>query len=346
MTSLIQYHRVWQTNPLIGLIVSEWQAWQQEQMQPWYRLAPILSDTAELTPYVVDMEPLLSLPFGNLDEVGVLYNRAVGRKYPAGYHPTSIAQYALAQWNAYLNTGEESHRNAFLLQARWLIEHESPLANGAGGWPIPFPLPEYDAPTMWLSALTQGNVISVLVRAYRVTGEEVFLQSARRAISTFERDIQDGGVAAFQGANGVFFEEVASNPASHILNGYILALFGLYDYVAYIGDSRVEALIKRSLTTLHTLINRFDIGYWSCYDLRFRIPSPLFYHALHVTLLEGLARFSGCQHCAVLAARWDRYQQSRVSRLRYFVTSRVLRCRRALQRKISSSLFRGKRYSS
>ena len=330
----IRDHRAWQTNPLISLIVSEWQVWQQEQTQPRYRLVPMSSDTTELTPYMLDMEALLALPFGNLDESGVLYNRATGKNYPAGYHPTSIAQYALAQWNAYLNTGEESSRNAFLLQARWLVEHEIALTHGAGGWPIPFSLPAYDAPPMWLSALTQGNVLSVLVRAYRVTNEEVFLQAARRAIATFEMDIQDGGVATSQGANGVFFEEVASNPASHILNGYILALFGLYDYVAYIGDSKVEALIKRSLTTLHILINRFDIGYWSCYDLRFRTPSSLFYHALHVTLLEGLARFSGCQHCGALAAQWDRYQRSRVSRVRYFMVSRVLRCRRALQRKM------------
>src|SRR5438552_157577 len=80
----------------------------------------------------------------------------------------------------------------------------------------------------WLSALTQGNCVSVLVRAYQLTDEEIFLKVARRAIRSFELDIQNGGVSVFVGDDGIFFEEVAVSPAAHILNGYILALFGLY----------------------------------------------------------------------------------------------------------------------
>jgi hypothetical protein len=198
-------------------------------------------------------------------------------------------------------------------------------------------LHEYNTSATWLSALTQGNAISVLMRAYQLTKDTTFLQVARRAVRTFELEICDGGVAASLSNNGVFFEEVASYPAAHVLNGYILALFGLYDYVTTTGDIHIDELIKRSLTTLHALIDEFDIGYWSCYDLRFRNPSPLFYQALHVTLLEALARFSGCQHCAALAVRWDSYQHSRTSRLRYFIISRFLRACRAWQRRFPSS---------
>jgi heparosan-N-sulfate-glucuronate 5-epimerase len=328
-------NRLWRPRlPVPGFFVSEWQTWQQEKLLPHYTLAPLPCETSGLLPYALNMYSLLALPFGALDEGGVLHNDATER-YPAVYHPTSIAQYALACWNLYLDTGEVRYKDTFMTQADWLIEHEHMLINGAGGWPILFSLPEYNASPMWLSALTQGNVISVLIRAYQLTRKEVFLQSARRAVHTFELETRDGGIAVPIGEKGVFFEEVGGGTASHILNGYILALFGLYDYVSCTHDTHVEALIQRSLYGLHTLIDDFDTGYWSLYDLRFRTPAPLFYHALHVTSLEALARLSGCQHCAALAEKWNSYQQSSSALLRYFVVSRMVRYRHALQRRLS-----------
>lgn len=332
MKSQAQNRILWQEVLVLGFFVSEWQTWQQDRMLPHYCQASMARVISKLTPYALNMYSLLALPFGILDEAGVLYNYAT-KSYPAAYHPTSIAQYALAQWNMYLDTGDEKCRDAFMTQAYWFVEHELMLANGAGGWPLPFSLPAYNASPMWLSALTQGNVISVLVRAYQLTNEGTFLQSACRAVHTFELEIQDGGVAVSLGEKGVFFEEVAVEPASHILNGYILALFGLYDYLSCTGDARIDALIKRSLDGLHMLIDEFDMGYWSLYDLRFRTPATLFYHSLHITLLEVLARLSGCQHCAALAKRWDEYQHCSSSRLKYFVVSRVVRYQLALRKR-------------
>ncbi len=318
---------VWRAIPIIGFFVSEWLLWRKEQMKPCYRLAPMPDDASELSPYPLDMEPLLALPHGTLDEEGVPYNASTGL-YPAAYVPTTIAQYGLANWNAYLVTKDERHRQAFMTQARWLVAHQVQLADDAGGWPMPFSVSDYNASAPWLSALTQGNAISVLVRAYRLTHEEVFVQVARRAIRTFELDIRDGGVSTSIGEDGVFFEEVAVYPTSHILNGYILALFGLYDYVDVTNDTRIAALIRRSLATLHTLIEKYDTGYWSRYDLLYTLPATRFYHALHITLFEALARYSGCKHCAALAARWARYKY----RPSYYIAGRFARARRKLRR--------------
>ncbi len=278
------------------------------------------------------MEILLGLPLGTLDEAGVPYNRAT-KDYPAAYQPTTIAQYALASWNTFLTTGDEKHKQAFMIQARWFVDHESRLSHDSGGWSIPFAVPAYNASAPWLSAMTQGEAISVLVRAYLLTGEDVFLQVARRAIRTFELDIRDGGVSTSIG-EGVFFEEVAVYPAAHILNGYLFALFGLYDYVALTSDAQIAKLIERSLVTLHAIIDQFDVGYWSRYELVFGHMASLFYHSLHVLQLEALVRYSGCMHCAALARRWAGYQQSRICRMRYFIASRFPRYFRALERRL------------
>ncbi|HLZ59296.1 MAG TPA: D-glucuronyl C5-epimerase family protein [Ktedonosporobacter sp.] len=309
--------------PVVRTLVNIGRNWREERAKPCYRLMGVALAHPELLPYPIDMFPLLDLPFGTLDASGVLYNAPRGAR-PAAYQPTSIAQYALAHWDAYLMNGEDQHQQAFMIQARWLLAHENRLANGIGCWPIPFANPGYDISGPWLSALTQGNVISVFTRAYQLTQENAFLEAARRAVRSFELDILDGGISAPIGNDGVFFEEVAAYPAAHILNGYLLALFGLYDYVHFTKDSAIEALIQRSVTTLHTLIDGFDASYWSYYDLVHRRPAIWFYHSLHVILLEALAEYSGCEHCARLATRWGGYLRSPWCRLRYFLHSRSI----------------------
>jgi glycosyltransferase involved in cell wall biosynthesis len=287
-----------------------------------------------LSSFPVDMSSFLVLPHCTFDAAGV-----PSQVNPAGYHPTTIAHYALAHWNQYLATDTGSHRTTFLAQASWLVEHEMRIGEDAGGWPISFPHPDVPTRGPWLSALTQGSAISVLLRAYQLTREEVFLAVAHRAVRAFEQDILDGGVSAPLGADGVFFEEVAVYPATHMLSGFIFALFGLYDYVACTADARIEQLIQRSLTTLHGLLDEFDVGFWTRPDLlhrRLATPSHL---TLQITLLEALARHSVCERCSTLASRWKSYQRRFGSRLHYLIASRCARYGRALWVRVQTALF-------
>src|SRR5258706_180426 len=157
-----------------------------------------------LSSFPVDMSSFLVLPHCTFDAAGVPY-----QVNPAGYHPATIAHHALAHWNRYLATGAGTHREALLAQANWLVEHQVRIGEAAGGWPTSLPHPDVPTRGPWLSASTQGSAISVLLRAYQLTREEVFLVAAQRAVRTFEQDILDGGVSAPVGENGVFFEEVA-----------------------------------------------------------------------------------------------------------------------------------------
>lgn len=270
---------------------------------------------SELLAYPVKISYLLGFSPNSEADVWKMC-KSLGGLMHAVDHPTEIAQNALIYWNLYFEYRNDTHREIFLERANWLLAHETRLANGAGVWPIPFALPEYYAPQYWLSALAQGNAISVLLRAYQVTHDEAFLQAAHRAVRPFELDILDGGVSTPVNKDGLFFEEVAVYPGAHILSGYILALIGLYEYIFFMQDSRIEALIQRSLHTLHTLFDVFDTGYWTRDDLLSRRLASRSSHALHVTLLEALAGISGCEYCAVVAKRWANYQRRISCRLR------------------------------
>jgi len=284
--------------------------------------------------YPVDMSSFLALSESALDPAGMPYQMS-----PAEYNPTTIAQYALAHWNKYITTNDEHHLRNFLTQASWFVEHETRIGEDFSGWPISFPHANVHVSGSWLSALTQGSGISVLIRAYQITREETFLEVAHRAARTFERDILDGGVSAPIGGDGVFFEEIAVYPAAHMLSGCIFALLGLYDYIALTHDARIQQLIQRGLTTMHGMLDEFDVGFWTREDLLHRClasPSQL---TLQAMLLEALAKYSSCTHCSALASRWKSYQGKFGSRLAYWVSSRWSSYGRALLGRVRAAFF-------
>ena len=288
----------------------------------------------DLSSYPVDMSSFLMLSQSTLDPAGVPYQVS-----PAGYDPRLIAHYALAHWNQYLATNNEEHCNVFLTQAYWLVEHAEHIDEDASGWPISFHHPDVLARGPCLSASAQGSGISVLMRAYQLTHEEAFRELISRVVRTFERDILDGGVSAPVGADGIFFEDVAVYPATHMLSGFIFALFGLYDYVALTGNVQIEKLISHRLVTMHDLLNEFDLGFWTCIDLLHRRLASPSHLALQTMLLEALARRSDCNHCSRLVSRWKGYQHRFGSRLRYLIADRWASYRHALWGRIRTALF-------
>lgn len=297
----------------------KWKNRSKKRTKPYFHFMGKAQAHLELLPYPIDILLLLASSNDALDEEEVPC-KLNSVDIPASHNPTNIAQNALIYWNAYLADGEVKDKEKFMSYACWLLDYEMFLSHNAGGWPLPFALPIYYAPQPYLSALTQGNVISVFVRAYQLTKDETFLHAATRATRTFEADILDGGVNTPIDDNGIFFETVAVYPAAHILSGDILALLGLYEYVIITNDKRIEDLIQRNITALHTLFDEFDTGYWTRYDLLHKRLASRFYHSLHVTLIEALAKYSGCEHCAALAQRWSGYQHSFKCCLHYLLT--------------------------
>jgi glycosyltransferase involved in cell wall biosynthesis len=289
---------------------------------------------SSLPGYPIEMSVYLNLPHCAFNGAGIPFQ--VGSY---GYNPTTIIYYALAHWNLYLATNNEDSLNIFLKQARWLVEHEVIIDEDASGWPLSFTHPDVATNGYWLSALTQGCGISVLVRACKLTGDNTYLKVAHRIIGTFTRDILDGGVSTPVAKEGIFFEEVAIYPAAHMLNGFMFALLGLYDYIMLTDNTQIAELIRHALATMHSLLDEFDLGFWIRSDLlRGRLASPTQF-GLQIELLSVLAKFSGCGHCLKLALRWKRYRGSLVARVRYIIVSGFTSCYYAMLERARSVLF-------
>ncbi|HUA14817.1 MAG TPA: D-glucuronyl C5-epimerase family protein [Verrucomicrobiae bacterium] len=256
---------------------------------------------------------------GPFDPAGIPqldYRGRIGRQY----NPIAIAQYGLGNYNLFRRTGDSTRRDKFFRIADWLASHLELNPRGLAVWNHHFDW-EYretlKAP--WFSALAQGQGISVLVRAHQESGERRYLQAARRAFECFCRPIADGGVAFTDDRGDLWFEEYLVSPPTHILNGFIWAAWGVYDYSLATGDDSARELFSHAVATLLHNLDRFDLGFWSLYEqagTRLPMVASSFYHRLHIVQLRIMHRLAGAEEFARVAHRWESYTQSRGNRLR------------------------------
>jgi hypothetical protein len=248
---------------------------------------------------------------GPKDQNGVIvldYLSGIGRQY----NPLAIAQYGLAHWNIYLKTKEPKNFETAKIQADWLVENLEKNDFGLMVWKHHFFWRyKQDLKPGWFSSHAQGTGISLLLRVYGETKEEKYLNAAKSAFIPLNAEIKNGGVKHIDGKGGVWLEEYPVNPPTNILNGFIWALWGVYDYRLFFKDNDSKKLWDDCVRTIKENLPRFDAGFWSLYDLSKQgmkmLASP-FYHSLHIIQLEIMGILTGDEFFKRWAERWSGYR--------------------------------------
>jgi hypothetical protein len=245
------------------------------------------------------------------------------------YNPIAIAQYGLGNYNLYRRTTDPHRREKFLRAADWLCAHLEQNTSGLYVWNHHFDWEYRDTlKAPWYSALAQGQGISVLVRAYKESNEERYLEAAGRALVTFYRPVNDGGVVFTDEHGDLWFEEYLVSPPTHIVNGFIWAAWGVYDYYLATKDAKALDLFSRAVKTLVHNLNRYDIGFWSLYEqsgTRLPMVASGFYHRLHIVQMRVMHRLTGEAIFARIADRWEAYSHSRANRTRALLYKAVFK---------------------
>jgi len=255
-------------------------------------------------------------PFGADGVPALDYHGRIGRQY----NPIAIAQWGLGNHNLFRRTNDPVRQQKFLAAADWLCTHLEQNPHGVWVWNHHFDW-EYrvrlKAP--WYSALAQGQGISLLLRAYSETGNKDCVECASRALGAFQKAACEGGVTFTDDRGDLWFEEYILSPPTHILNGFIWAAWGVYDYFMATKDDAARQLFDRAVTTLRNNLQRYDLGFWSLYEqsgtMLPMIASP-FYHRLHIVQLRIMHRLTGVPIFADYADKWERYGRSRANRTR------------------------------
>lgn len=98
------------------------------------------------------------------------------------------------------------------------------------------------------SAMTQGECLSTFARAWQLTDQVTFVEGARRAPGLLTRSLVHSGLAIHAEGNALFLEEMPSVPRCSIINGWVFALLGMYDFWLAFDDDKAWALFQCSLT--------------------------------------------------------------------------------------------------
>ncbi len=253
------------------------------------------------------------------------YRGAIGVQY----NPIAIAQWGLANYNRFQETGDEGRWRKTVKAADWLSANLEQNSKGLWVWNHHFDWDYRDTlKAPWYSGLAQGQGVSLLLRAHARGGEEKYLLAAERAFIPLTRFVGTGGVLVEDGERNLWIEEYLVDPPTHILNGFLWALWGVFDYWRARQDVAAREIFERGVTTLVQNLPRYDTGYWSLYEqseTRLKMLASPFYHRLHIVQLQVMAILTGNVVFSDVSDRWQGYTRSAVNRNRALLEKSVFK---------------------
>lgn len=236
------------------------------------------------------------------------------------YNPVTISQYALHLYGRSLR-GEEV-RELFLKAVKRLLS----MQDESGAFRYPFEFAYFLKPFRagWASGMTQGQALSVLSRAYRLTHDRTYLDRGNDALRYMLLPVSEGGTADTLKhlhpslEHYPVYEEYPVTPAPYTLNGFQFALIGLYDWSKTApklnspAASQSALAFDRGAESLRRILPYYDIGGYTTYDLSHltynrspNIAGP--YHAIHIYLLHALHSITGIDEFRHYEKLWASY---------------------------------------
>ena len=290
----------------------------RSQLAFWHETPEInpQATNAQFGPYYMSFREKADYA-GPYDAAGIPlldYRGAIGLQY----NPIAIAQWGLANCNIFCATNNESRRQKTLKAANWLSANLEQNPYGLWVWNHHFDWDYRDTlKAPWYSGLAQGQGISLLLRARAQTHDAKYEQAADRAFVSLTKPIAEGGVLWEDEEKNLWIEEYLVDPPTHILNGFMWALWGVFDFWLVSGDSMARQVFDRGVQTLLQNLPRFDTGYWSLYEqsgTRLKMLASPYYHRLHIVQLRVMATLTGDRRFSEFADRWQAYAQRPANR--------------------------------
>lgn len=230
-------------------------------------------------------------PDTRFDDLGVPMVLANGEWV---YNPTTIANFALYHHTRY--TQGIPLPSAFWAAVGKLQSMVEP--DGA----IRYSYPSDGIPAGWVSAMAQGQVLSVFSRAYLLSKDQSLVVQGNRVLDFMLKPVDQGGTRGSLAnldpslSSYVSLYEYAPEVSSHTLNGFLFSIFGLYDWAMLDAPGVSKVLAKTAFDCgVHTVASAlpyYDAGGFSTYDLDHLFEDdpdmgPI-YHKIHIAQLVSL----------------------------------------------------------
>jgi len=233
-----------------------------------------------------------------LDDDSVEMFLYFGTRY---YHPVNLSHRIYSFIGTYRATRNSKYLDRAVKYTAKLVDMLD-YYDGAAYVPHEFRYAVHDDsantfPVPWYSGMAQGEFLGVLVRMYEITGNEDYMALADDVFLSLQNLKPDHKewVVRLDQSGYYWIEEYPHdvNPGM-TLNGFIFALYGVYDY--YRVTKNVDALHiwELSLTTLKHYLPSFERrGRASFYCLGHFVSASEGYHNIHIEQMGYLYRMTG-----------------------------------------------------
>ena len=133
-------------------------------------------------------------------------------------NPITIEFTALDDYNSFQKNMNNDSRQSFLNNANWLVQNALSRGNYSildyhFRYPVPYP-PSNSMHPPWHSGMAQGQALSVLTRAFDITNNKKYLDSARAIMNSFFVEVKDGGVTYKSQNDGWWYEAYPDHRSS------------------------------------------------------------------------------------------------------------------------------------
>ncbi len=279
------------------------------------------SKPSDIKRYYLNFESKLYYP-EKMDAQGIPLWKTENTDY--FYHPIVISQYALGIYEHLYQTNfqDEILRKKFFNQVEWLKNN---CVNKEVGtiWNIHYDIPLYDIKKPWYSALSQGEAVSVLTRAYLINNDESLLILSEEAIKPFFVEVEKEGLLNYFQSIPIYEEYPSKIRTVGVLNGFMFSLFGLYDLFWIAQSKSAEILFEQGIESLKKLLPFYDTGYWARYFL-FDYPKKYLASFTYISLmyeqLKALYYITGEDIFLNYSIKWKSYSDKTLNKLRALTT--------------------------
>jgi hypothetical protein len=119
----------------------------------------------------------------------------------------------------------------------------------------------------WISGMAQATAIQAFARASQLLGAPSYLTHARAAFGAFAKP-PPVGIRTTGPFGGTHYLQYSFAPRLYIINAFLQALIGLYDYSELTGDTTARSLFDDGEPEAQQELLANDIGDWSTYSYR------------------------------------------------------------------------------
>jgi heparosan-N-sulfate-glucuronate 5-epimerase len=210
----------------------------------------------------VNIETYLGYNNRTFDPNGIILEKGV-------YHPLTISFYGIMACESYKKNKDSLSFKRLNSQFQYFLDTSKVhIRNNNTEMGLPYKFAFHDLKAPWYSGMTQGAAISFMLRYYDITKDIRAKNIAKQLCIFMLKETNKGGTIGSTPEKFLTIEEYPKSKSnSHVFNGFIIGLIGLYEYLQFFPeDTEAKKIHDKCYEGLFASLEHLDTPSWTNYN--------------------------------------------------------------------------------